>query len=127
MTNTGTVPSPRATGGAGATFEQHVGAWFLALLLLRGVPVIFRRCLVTEVSFQTRHLGWQTDDILVTCDVGEQERCQLPVQVKLKLTISASNDECVQTFRGFWRDFKAAERFNSCLDALVLGCVDISP
>ena len=120
MTNTGTVPSPRATGGAGATFEQHVGAWFLALLLLRGVPVIFRRCLVTEVSFQTRHLGWQTDDILVTCDVGEQERCQLPVQVKLKLTISASNDECVQTFRGFWRDFKAAERFNSCLDALVL-------
>ena len=120
MTTLGAVPSPQATGGAGATFEQHVGAWFLALLLLRGVPVIFRRCQVTEVSFQTRHLGWQTDDILVTCDVGEHERCQLLVQVKLKLTVSASNDECVQTFRGFWGDFKAEERFNPSLDALVL-------
>ena len=120
MTTPGTVPSPRATGGAGTTFEQHVGAWFLALLLLRGVPVIFRKCQVTEVSFQTRHLGWQTDDILVTCDVGEQRHCRLPVQVKLKMTVSANNDECVQTFRGFWRDFKAEERFNPSLDALAL-------
>ena len=120
MTNPGTVPSPRATGGAGSTFEQHVGAWFLAWLLLRGVPVIFRRCQVAEVSFQTRHLGWQTDDILVTCDVGEQGHCQLLVQVKLKLTVSANNEECVQTFCGFWRDFKSEERFNPSLDALAL-------
>ena len=41
MTEYGNVPSPLATGGAGPTFEQHVSAMFLALLLIRGIPAVF--------------------------------------------------------------------------------------
>ena len=35
MTEHGIIPSPLATCGAGTMFDQHVGAMFLALLLVR--------------------------------------------------------------------------------------------
>jgi hypothetical protein len=35
-TSVGSVSSPAATGGAGTFFEQHVDAYWLALLLVRG-------------------------------------------------------------------------------------------
>lgn len=34
------ISSPSSTGGAGTFFEQHVGAYWLAQLLVRGIPPI---------------------------------------------------------------------------------------
>ena len=115
-----TIPSPLSSGGAGTTFEHHVGAMFLALLLTRGVPAVFRNCQVEEVSFQTRHLGWETDDLLITCSTENQEKRQLAIQAKRSFTVGTSSEDCKQTFEGFWGDFKAVERFNPQRDALVL-------
>ena len=56
------VSSPAATGGAGSVFEQAVGAYWLAQLLVGAIPAILIDCSVTEVHFQTEHLGWHTDD-----------------------------------------------------------------
>ena len=112
--------SPRATGNAGDIFEQHVGAMFLVLLLTRGIPAVFRDCQVKEVSFQTQHLDWKTDDLLVTCSTNTNVKRQLAIQVKLEFAIRNSSDDFVKTFQGFWKDFKMAEKFDSDKDVLVL-------
>jgi len=46
---TARVSSSAATGGAGTTFEQHVGAYWLAQLLVRGLPPI--RGQASEMGF----------------------------------------------------------------------------
>ena len=120
MTEQGNVSSPLATGGAGYTFEHHVGAMFLSLLLVRGVPAVFKDCQVDEVSFQTRHLGWETDDLLVLCSRAPDERHRLAMQVKSHFAVRRSSPDCVQTFQEFWKDFKAVDRFDATSDALVL-------
>ena len=120
MTTSGNISSPRATGGGGFAFEHKVGGRFLGLLLLCGIPAIFSDCQVIEVGFQTGHLGWKTDDLLVTCSTRRNKNRRLAMQVKLRLTVSAKDPDCIKTFTGFWNDFKAKERFNPDLDALVL-------
>ena len=47
------VSSPAATGGAGTYFEQNVGAYWLSLLLVRGIPPILTDCVVVEVSLRS--------------------------------------------------------------------------
>ena len=113
-----TVPSARSTGGAGTTFEQHVGAMFLALLLTRGIPAIFLNHQVKKVSFQTKPLGWKTDDLLVACSKGD-EICKFALQIKLTFHVT-NNNECTKTFQSFWNDFCAPDRFNPDKDALVI-------
>ena len=101
------VSSPASTGGAGTTFEQHVGAYWLAQLLVGAIPPIVIGTTVAEVSFQTERLGWHTDDFLVVCTSGGVSR-HLAGHVKRKFTVSASNLECVQVVTDFWRDFSAS-------------------
>ena len=115
-----TVPSSLATGGAGTTFEQQVGAMFLVLLLTRGIPAVFNDCQVDEVAFQTRRLGWQTDDLLVVCSSAKQGQRKLAIQVKRTFHATASSNDCKETFQGFWKDFKNTNRFNPDCDAFVL-------
>ena len=104
---TARVSSPASTGGAGTTFEQHVGAYWLAQLLVGAIPPIAINTTVTEVSFQTERLGWHTDDFLVVCTVGGVSR-NLLGQVKRSFTVSASDQECVQAVTDFWKDFNAS-------------------
>ena len=120
MTQHENIPSSLATGGAGTTFEQHVGAMFLGLLLTRGIPPVFRDCQVDEVSFQTRHLGWKTDDLLVCCSKENGERHRLVIQVKRNLVVSSSSPDCEQPIQGFWDDFRTADLFDPERDALLL-------
>lgn len=118
----GRVSSPLSTGGAGTTFEQHVGAMFLALLLTRGIPAVFRDCQVEEVSFQTGQRGWETDDLLVTCSSRDVRR-MLAMQIRRSFTIGKSND-CKETIQRFWNDFGAHDRFNPDRDILILATLD---
>ena len=93
---------------------------FLSLLLMRGLPVVFKDCQVDEVSFQTEHLGWETDDLLVSCRSELYDKRQLAVQVKRSFNVSVGDSDCKKTFAGFWVDFKAKDRFNPARDALLL-------
>ena len=128
MPGDSTVSSPTSTSGAGYTYEHQVGAWFLSMLLIRGIPVVFKDCQVDEVSFQTRHLGWKTDDFLVSCLSGVGVKHRLAVQARRTFTVSASNTECRETIEGFWEDFKSSDweakaasaRFDPEGDALLL-------
>lgn len=114
------VSSPISTGGEGVLFEQHVAAYWLAQLLVRSIPPILTDTGVTEVHFQTEHLGFNTDDVLVVCSRTGTATARLVGQVKRSFTISAANDECKKVIGDFWRDFKKADPFNPQHDRLVL-------
>ena len=114
------VSSPAATGGAGTIFEQHVDAYWLALLLVRGIPPILLDCTVDEVFLQTEHLGWHTDDFLVVGQNGSDQHRRLAGQVKRNFTVSAADDECEKAVQDFWKDFKNPEQFSQTLDRFAL-------
>ena len=114
------ISSPAATGGAGTFFEQHVDAYWLALLLVGGKPPILRDCTLHEVSLQTEHLGWHTDDFLVDGQNGSGQCRKLAGQVKRTFTVSANDEECKKTIRDFWKDFKNPQQFSESTDRFVL-------
>jgi hypothetical protein len=114
------VSSPTATGGEGVFFEQHVAAYWLAQLLVRSIPPILTDTGVTEVHFQTEHLGFNTDDFLVVCARAGAANARLVGQVKRSFTISAADDECKKAIGDFWKDFKKADPFNPQHDRFVL-------
>jgi hypothetical protein len=112
--------SPASTGGAGTLFEQQVDAAFLTLLLVRGIPPILADCVATEVHLQTEHTGWTTDDILVIGENGAGVRRRLVGQVKVKFTVSASDQECKDTIVDFWKDFSENSDFSPANDRLAV-------
>lgn len=114
------VSSPISTGGEGVFFEQHVAAYWLAQLLVRSIPPILTETGVTEVHFQTEHLGFNTDDVLVVCARAGAATARLVGQVKRSFTISAADDECKKAIGDFWKDFKEADPFNPQHDRFVL-------
>ena len=120
MTTEEYTSSPEATGGAGNAFEVKVGAQFLALLLLHGIPPVLTQTQVTQVAFQNGYRGWATDDLLVGCTDESGTVHKIAIQSKLGFTVSASNPECIKTFSGFWTDFRAQGLFDPELDILVL-------
>ena len=111
-------PNPQARGGDGNTFERQVGAMFLMLLLTRGFPAVFKDWHVIEVSFQTQHLGLETDDILAVCS-AEGDKRKLAIQAKLNFRFGLGYLDCVKTFQAFWKDFKGT-KIDPDKDALVL-------
>lgn len=114
------ISSPLATGGAGFNFEQHVNAYWLSLLLVRGTPPILLDCSVSEVSFQTEGLGWHTDDFLVVGVNGAGTRRKLVGQVKRSVTVSATDDEFKKALLDYWQDFTTGSHFDPKTDCFVL-------
>lgn len=114
------VSSPSSTGGEGTLFEQHVDAYWLALLLVRANPPVLHDCTVVKVSFQTEHLGWNTDDFLVVGEAGSGIQRKLAGQVKLTFTVSAADEECRKTIGDYWLDFKNQQLFSADTDRFVL-------
>lgn len=116
----GQIASPRSTGGAGTFFEQHVGAYWFAQLLLGGIPPIIIDCTVDEVSLRTEHLGWNTDDFLVIGCSGSGAQRKLLGQVKQAFTVSANDEVCKAAILDFWKDFNNIADFSAATDRMVL-------
>ena len=114
------VSSPISTGGAGTFFEQHVNAYWLTLLLVRAYPPLLGDRAVEEVHFQTRHLGWHTDDSLICCRDGSGKSRKLAIQVKRSFRVSAKDPECKKTIRNFWKDFNDSQQFSPARDRFAL-------
>ena len=120
MSSNDSISSPIATGGSGTFFEQHVGAYFLAQLLVRGIPPLLKDCQVEEVHFQTEQLGWSTDDVLIIGDEGEDRRRKLAAQVKRSFTVSSNDTTCRKAFVDLWADFQNRDVFDPESDRLAL-------
>lgn len=114
------ISSPTSTGGAGTFFEQHVAAYWLAQLLVQGIPPVLIHTTVAEVSLQTELLGWKTDDFLIVCERPGAAPQKIAGQVKRSFTVSATDDECKKAIQDFWQDFKNPARFSAIDDRLML-------
>src|SRR5713101_1713862 len=110
--------NPTATGSAGAAFEASVGAACLTLLLTRGAPLCLGAGTLKSVHLQAGHLGqgWRTDDILLEATDAGGERAKAALQAKRAFVISASDEECVKTFRGALADFRNSTQFDQTQD-----------
>src|SRR5437016_4535089 len=115
----GQAPNPVSTGGGGERFEQRVGAYALALLLTKSTAPVLSDSVVAQVHFQTRRLGWRTDDLLIVGHDGGARR-QLAIQAKRTFTMSASDEACVDTVEAMWDDFRAGDRFDWTTDRLAV-------
>ena len=114
------VASPVATGGGGVFFEQHVGASFLSLLLVRGVPPCLPSCQLMEVHLQTAHNGWLTDDLLLVGKRADGQTMRLACQVKRKIIVSRTDADFRDTILNSWRDFQTKNPFNPRTDAFAI-------
>lgn len=118
--NAARVSSPASTGGSGTFFEQHVATYWLAQLLVRGIPPVLHDCAVVEVHLQTEYLGWHTDDFLIVAQSGSGDLRKLVGQVKRTFTVSSTDDECKKAVQDFWKDFKNPQQFSVTADRFVL-------
>jgi len=116
------VSSPLASGGAGTYFEQHVSAFFLALLAVRGIPPVLKDSQLIKVEFQTEMKLWNTDDILIVAQNNAGVERKLAIQVKRQFVVSDTNGESKKAILDFWKDFKNSAVFNPVTDCLGL-CV----
>jgi hypothetical protein len=114
------VSSSLSTGGAGTFFERDVAAYCLAQLLLKWIPPVLVETTVVEISFQTEHLGWNTDDVLIACEGAAGSRANLAGQVKRTFTVSAADEECQKAILDFWQDFSNPGPFSADHDRFVL-------
>ncbi len=90
-----------------------MGVYWLAQLLVGCIPPIFVDSVVERVAFQAEHLGWNTDDLLISCANGTGYTKHLAAQVKRTFTVSASDEECEKAILDFWKDFNNPNSFTS--------------
>jgi len=114
------TPTPQATGNAGPSYEQHIGASCLAVLLTGGMTLFSSDSPLKEVHFQARRLGWRTDDLLLIGEDSQGIMHRVAIQAKRTFSLAKSDDECVKTIRAAWDDFTNADLFHAAQDRLVL-------
>lgn len=114
------IPSPQATGNAGAIYEQHVGAACLSILLAGGIAPFTADSELIEVHLQVRHRHFQTDDVLLVTEASQGTQRRIPIQVKRSFSLAASDEECVKTLHAAWNDFTNTKLFNADNDRIGL-------
>ena len=121
-----TIVNAAATGGAGPDFEFKVGAASLTLLLTGGAAFFLETGIVKAVHFQTRHLGWKTDDLLLEVADVRGLIHKAAIQVKRTFVLSEKDVESVETLQRAFADFKNVDLFNQNHDTVGLITSSIS-
>lgn len=112
-----------STGGGGTNFEHQVQAMFLMLLLVEGFcPVINEK--IKRICFQGKHLGIDTDDVVVYTN-GEQAEGKLLCQIKHNIVASEKDKTFKTVICSAWNDFNK-ESFDKSHDKIVLATAQIS-
>lgn len=79
-----------STGSGGVNFERRVQAVFVLALLVDGFSPILHLP-VQKIDFQAKHLGYNTDDLVVTA-ANSHETAKLLCQMKRDLSITSNDD-----------------------------------
>jgi len=120
------IASPFSTGGGGTVFELKVQASLVAALLVRAHLPGFDATVVREAHLQSEHLGYQTDDALLTgIDVQGRTRRQL-WSIKHEVKYTEKDEVFRAVLRDAWADFTDPTRFNSQLDVFILATGPLS-
>ncbi len=105
------LQSPELAGGAGFTFEDAVGAFYLTALLEEGYAPGIESRIVCRVTLQQRNFGEPLDDVIVDFHDSSNQEARLSLQVKSGLTVSAakSNTDFREIIRDCWLTYQKPE------------------
>ena len=106
-----------STGGGGVNFERHIQAYFLFKMLSHDVCPILEQP-IEQMDFQAKHLGWDTDDLVITASSGIKP-CKLLCQIKHDITISLKNAVFQDVITAAWSDFQKPD-FDADSDHIAL-------
>ncbi|WP_136480303.1 hypothetical protein [Cognatitamlana onchidii] len=84
MSKTGSVFS---MGSGGTTYQHHVQAAYLLVMILRIEMPLVAKDKICEVAFQTTSRGYATDDLMVMVDLGNSETQKILGQEPVKIFI----------------------------------------
>lgn len=112
-----------STGGGGVNFEQQIQAMFLLSLLVDGYCPVTNEPTV-RVCFQTKHSGYDTDDLAVFTARGKTEGKML-CQIKHSITATENDNTFQEVILAAWSDFNK-EFFDKGHDVLALAVAQIA-
>ena len=102
------VASPYSTGGGGPGYEDYVGAYYLAMMLLRAFPRGQSAAVaVREIQFQALYRGEPVDDLVVRSSLPQRE-IKLALQIKHDLTFGEKDDTFDDVLYACWETFTEA-------------------
>jgi len=119
--------SSELAAGAGFTFEDAVGAFYLTALLGEGYAPGVESRTVCRVTLQQRTFGEPLDDVIVDFRDTAGEEARLSLQVKSRLTVSAakSNTDFRDVIRDCWLTYQRPE-FRKGIDCYGAAVGDIA-
>lgn len=106
-----------SAGNGGVNFERRIQAVFVLALLIDGFSPILHLP-VQRIDFQAKHLGYDTDDLVVTA-ANSHETAKLLCQMKHDLSITTNNSIFQEVLNAAWGDFCKAD-FNRSTDKIAL-------
>lgn len=106
-----------STGGGGVNYERHVQAFFLFKMVSRDLCPILEMP-IQRMDFQTKYLGYDTDDLVITALSG-QHSAKLLCQIKHDVTVSFKNAVFRDVIAAAWSDFQKP-CFNKNTDQIAL-------
>jgi predicted AAA+ superfamily ATPase len=113
------VASPISTGGVGSDYENRVGAYYLAALLLQAVPRGQEAGVTREVRFQRLYEGEPLDDLIIVSDLPVGE-AKLALQIKRDLTFGEKDEIFNEVIQACWETFKST-KFRIGIDRFGIG------
>lgn len=115
------ISNPFSTGGGGNTFEVHVQAMFLILMLSGGFVPGIRAWPISRIMLQGRYQGYRTDDLIVFVnELGSKRQSKLLVQVKHTIAFTENDATLEKVLHAAWLDFLSPDHFDPDRDAIAL-------
>ncbi|MBP2659523.1 MAG: hypothetical protein H6Q69_2555 [Firmicutes bacterium] len=117
--NTKQLSNPFSTGNGGGLFEARVQASFVVLMLAGGYSPCMPCWPICKIKLQGKHVGYDTDDMIVFLEKNEQPR-KLLVQIKHTIKITENDKVFGDVIKAAWNDFNNSKLFSRGKDAIAL-------
>lgn len=107
------------TGGGGFNYENYVQASFLLQMIINGVVPSCPNGNITEIGFQNKNKGYQTDDLFLKVEEDNVTK-RIISQIKYNIPISSKNEVFLEVIKSFWEDFNNTNHFDRQKDKMFL-------
>src|SRR5437016_4780552 len=122
MASNGTqLSNPFSTGGGGHSFENHVQAAFVVLMLTGGVIPCPQPWPIKMIKLQGKYSGFNTDDFIAFLENRDgKQKAKLLAQIKHSVSVTDGDAVFGEVIRAAWADFQNPQVFNQGSDAIAL-------
>ncbi len=115
------LSNPFSTGGGGHSFENHVQAAFVVLMLTGGVVPCLQPWPIKKIKLQGKYAGYNTDDFIAFLENRSGGRkAKLLAQIKHSVSITDGDATFSEVIRAAWSDFQNPQVFVRESDAIAL-------